>query len=79
MNPHSLPTARNHRLQPTLTANGTNSRSITGLVLIAIGYLLLVGQTPVSARRHRTGKTTVFSDHRFYPSHLPETPVFQSG
>jgi len=34
---------------------------------------------PVQARRHRTGKTTVFSDHRFYPSNLPETPVFQSG
>ena len=79
MNPHSLPTARKHRLQPTLTANGTNSRLIIGLVLIAIGYLLLVGQTPVQARRHRTGKTTVFSDHRFYPSNLPETPVFQSG
>ena len=79
MNPDSLPTACKHRLQPPFTANGTNSRSIVGLVLIAIGYLLLVGQTPVQTRRHRTGKTTVFSDHRFYPSSLPETPVFQSG
>jgi len=40
-------------------------------VLIAISYLLLVGQTPVQARHHRTGKTVVFSDHRFYPSALP--------
>ena len=62
INPHSLPTARKHRLRPTFTANGTNSRSIIGLVLIAIGYLLLVGQTPVQAPRHRTGKTVVFSD-----------------
>ena len=60
MNPHSLPTARKHRLWPTFTANGTNSGLIIGLVMIAIGYLLLVGQTPVQARCHRTGKTTVF-------------------
>ena len=70
MNPHSLPTARKHRLQPTLTANGTNSSSIIGLVLIAIGYLPLVDQTPVQARRHRTGKTVVFSDQ---PFPLPES------
>ena len=76
MNPHSLPTAHKHRLRPTFTANGTNSCLIIGLVLIAIGYLLLAGQTPVPAPRHRTGKTTVFSDHRSYPSNLPETPVF---
>ena len=56
-----------------------NSRSIIGLVLIAISYLLLVGQTPVQARRHRTGETVVFSDHRFYPSTLLKTLVFQSG
>jgi hypothetical protein len=38
-----------------------------------------VGQTPVQARRHRTGKTTVFLDHWFYPSNPPEILVFHSG